>query len=71
MTLILFAVLIGMALGAILKGVVKIALVVALALGAVVFTCRELHIDWRNVIGVAADQAAEQYNRVQPKHTWL
>jgi hypothetical protein len=66
MTLIIFALLIGIALGAILKGMVKIGLVVALAVAAVVFTCRELNIDWHKMLDVAADQAAEQYHHVEP-----
>jgi hypothetical protein len=66
MTLIIFALLIGMALGAILKGALKIAIVVTLAVAAVVFTCRELKIDWHNLLNVAADQAVEQYHHVEP-----
>lgn len=66
MTLIIFAVIIGMALGAILKGALKIAVVVVLAVAAVGFTCHEMHIDWHNLLNVAADQATEQYEHVQP-----
>lgn len=66
MTLIVFALLVGLALGTVLKGALKIALTVVLACAAVFFTCNALHIDWHSLVDTASTEAHEQFERVQP-----
>lgn len=66
MTFTIFALIIGIALGTVLKGVLKIALTVVLCMAALVFACHELHVDWRSMLHVAADEATEQYEHAAP-----